>query len=86
MTAIQSIIDYVKGERDWVSIHFASCDLERLGKAAPEAWPKLTFDEWRTAIEGAIASGMLRTNGTEVRLPEVKAAKKEMTQGSLFDL
>lgn len=85
MTAVQSIIDFVRGERDWVSIHFAACDLARLGKAAPESWPVLTVDEWRTAIEGAIASGMLRSNGKEVRLPEIQTPDREMSQPSLFD-
>ncbi len=83
MNPSSSILDFFRSERDFFSIHLASCELEKFGRLMPEAWPRLTAEQWREGIEGAIAAGKLESDQRgNARLPREK--KKVQQEGWLF--
>ncbi len=84
MNPATTLIDFVKHERDWVSAHLVSCELEKLGRLAPSDWPVATVEQWREAIDGAVAAGQLEEDGRGNVRFRPKEVRKPKEEGWLF--
>ena len=77
MSATKTIIEFVAGERGSIAIHTVAAELEKLGRLNPNDWPVDSYDNWRTAIDGCVASGMLVSDGRgNVATPKIEKEPK----------